>query len=84
MKLTKNKARIIVFLSKVSIDKRWTRFIARKLDIQYNNCSRLLNELVDNNMILKSQKTKENKVFYTLSYLGKKELDYAESVIYGG
>ena len=83
MKLSKQKSRIIVFLSKVSIDKTWLGHIASKLQIEYHNCSRLLSEMVGEKLVLRSVKNSQNKIFFRLSYLGKNEVEYAESVIYG-
>ena len=76
--INKTQARIIIYLSQTKIELRWSRKISEKLDLEYHDCSRVLNGMKEKGLLLRSNPDANNKVFWTLSYLGKEKLAEAK------
>ena len=78
--LNKTKARILIYLSQAKIQLRWLRQISTKLGIEYHDCSRVLNGMKEERLLLRSRDG-NNKVFWTLSSRGKELLPKAKELI---
>ena len=79
MAMKKSAARILIYLSQVYPHQRTVTLISHQLDIGYNYVSKLLSKMLFQKWLRKSRL--QNKMFYSLTELGRSQLKEAKEVL---